>query len=1244
MPPKRKASPKASPKRAAPKSTRQQTASKRKAASKAAATVSGDDDETYDMGSIPMEVELTPQPTRSGTPGGARKGAKGGSGGKQRSSGAASTVTTQPEPSSLLQQVPSSASAAAASGGGNNKDSNDADGSLADMTIEALLRGADVSSTVDGVLSVYRGESRQRALSAVLNVVAKASGVAEVELDEQALAEGVDVGAMLDELYARVPSESAVYLLVSKDAAKKRFRRAFPDFCEKLIQIAFSTDVLLDAEFLETLLHWLLAMSESKVRSFRHTATVMLLGFLRGLNKLLADLKARLSIAKTKKESTDIQKSMKSITTWRDHIFSQSSHLRLRDVAPEIRLAAFQALKEFVLEYPEDFMTNNYLRYFSMPLSDKKPELRMEALDMMLQALARVPDAYTKMHLFLQYSQNRLIELCNDTDVRCAELAIRVIALIARGDSDVAEGRELISNTMMDRALMSLFDERPTIRAAAGILLKVFIHCRTLLEETEAEQLKAAAELLFSFASSLRVHFHEEMPERYLVDALWSDERPPLMLTEYRPLFEVGDTSKEQDVVVLLSLVSALLLRIRNRLTLGPLPKDDRRVAAKRPSAEVRQQTDELYAALCGEAGGLLRPVLEKHRGSAAVLQCVCDVIAAMDVSLLTSRAQGHTLSALIMELRKATSTVAFAAATRDRLVAAWHVLAFTDHPLKTEAQAHLEALLSGALQRLTSGGGASSRGSSLAESVNAWGRFNLLSSLVSVAPHWGVIKKALQENLRHSPAAGNASSSSNSDDSDAALAPVLTDLMASTVMNAALWFVSVAQSDPAAGGPDAVAGQLREVVDLLLSAEEADDGAAVWGDARLTLHVNVLTYLCDVCALQFYTLSQSEQEALLVHFRRVFELLSAGLKTAQEELKVCVAQQSEDFVLSQIARARARCSQCEASQLRVVTGVARLFLFKRLPPQYAPLVLVHWTQTPSKAVADVFKSLFHTLRDRLGDSFPLERDILAQAYTQCAEVGATQIAVDTLYQTGVKLSSMHFLATDRFHGACVSMVQFGAQFAVSTDPLILHGIVPYCSRLRVPEAMAVMRQDLSATNFFVNNANPYVSAFIYALRRAAKLDEAQASSAARVSVKRPREIAVPSNELDEGILAEITESAPVVQGAAAAAAAANRRGGRKSKVSMAERVVTEDGWHVKAGERDATTTLPGAPADAELLDVDAIPQSQETEGARRRGRPRRGAGAGGSSVVNVPTTQETAQSSLGELEGEVFIATEEFD
>lgn len=1168
--------------------------------------------------------------------------------------------------------------------------------SLAESTLRSLLEGAAPAAAADAVLTVYRSGDTAQALCAVLNVVAKASGVAEVELDANALVDGVEVRPLLEELYSRVPEDSEAYLLVNKDAKYRFFRRTFPEWCATLVHDAFASDILLDATFLPVLSQWLIAMSESKSRAFRHTATVALLAVVQALSGIAADLQSQLALLRAKKDIAAVQRRRDDVVEWRDHLFSQAVHQRLRDVAPDIRLAGFQALRGWILDFPDEFMTNKYLRYLGMPLHDKRPELRAEALDTILQALAHVPDAYSRMHLFLQYFMARLVELSGDVDVRCTELAIRVVAMVVRGDSDVAEGSELLSNETIDRVLLTLFDERPTVRAAAGILLKVFIHCRTAGEESEAEQVKVATELLCSFAATLRTQYGEAMPEKYLIDALWTPERPPVLLTAYEPMLAAAQSDKPLDAVVGLQLLAALLSKLQGTLTLGPLPKDDRRGGTtaglnKKVPLKAKEEATALQRRLSEDAALALCTILEVHRGSEDVLQAAALLCAALDMTTFTSQRHHTALSALLIELRKATLlSPCVLTETRECLVKAWHQLAFTDYPLRTEAQAHLQELLKNVVSHFTR---ATKKREAGQEALAVWGRMHLVSSLVATEQHWTALFAALQGELTAPlPTSSPVALASTA---------TLVMLMTETAANSLLWQVKAVQDmgTGEAAALEELRQRMKDVVTATLQyqagVEEAvsqtDNPDSVFSaevEQGLVPVTEVFIVLCDLLALPYYDLSQVQQELLVRVVRSLHAQASLKLSEAKLALKVRTQASRQLSAppgnvslipesVAAVVGARRLCSRLEALQLRLVSSVARLFLFKRLDSSaLAAPFLVLWTQTPSKAVSDTFKSLFHTLRDRAGGSdgdsgFGLERDIVMAAYNSCAEDGATLASTERLYQTGLKLASLHFVGSDRYYPCCPAMVRFGADFATSTDPLVLQAIAPYASKLRPVDALHVLRDQLSRSDVFAEATNPYVRTLVTALRKAAKLEEpsGSATGAGGNAGKRRRALDVAATAAEEETMLDaIAQALPEGSAGSTATAATGSRasaggragGSRGQRISVASRVVTADGWHVPA-----TTAGLGADVEQEVptnnnndthnsisTPEEDLIEVQRSQGdiARRVPQQQHHSSESGMrshrSIVNVPSMEEMALSSQAdELDsGEVFVATEEFD
>src|SRR5882762_7846231 len=70
---------------------------------------------------------------------------------------------------------------------------------------------------------------------------------------------------------------SPVYPLTSKLPVFKKFRKSLSEFLERLIASSAELGSLYTSDLMATLQTWVIAMSSSQIRSFRHTATVVAL-------------------------------------------------------------------------------------------------------------------------------------------------------------------------------------------------------------------------------------------------------------------------------------------------------------------------------------------------------------------------------------------------------------------------------------------------------------------------------------------------------------------------------------------------------------------------------------------------------------------------------------------------------------------------------------------------------------------------------------------------------------------------------------------------------------------------------------------------------------------------------------------------------------------------------------------------------------------------------------------------------
>ncbi|RHW69935.1 STAG domain containing protein [Trypanosoma brucei equiperdum] len=1107
--------------------------------------------------------------------------------------------------------------------------------SLMESLFTALAGGVSPSRVASDVLRLYCEGNRQELCAAILNLVGKVSGVVDGELGAAAVEGNTDMNTLLDEMFAHVPENAPAYLFSQRDPKSQKLRIAYGQFFMRLVELSYSENLMFDQFLLPTVVAWLVAMSESKARCFRHTSTATLLYVVDALSCVIQTLNGQVCADKRNKKHADAkQRVIQAVVEQRNQILTQTVHQRARDVAPEIRLLVFESLKGWILKFDEEFAENKYFRYFGMALYDKRPEIRAEALAMIQETLDSIPDSGSRMFLFLQYFSKRLVEMCNDVNLHCSQLAIGVIRRILRIFSAEAEDKQLLNNEMIDSVLLNIFSECPTIRREAGALLHDFIETRLPTDERdESAGLQAMTELLCTFAAMLRSQHGEMMPERYIVDSLYTPPQdiPPL-LREYGPILKLAQSDAATDVVVALGFLSALLEKLRGRTDLGPIPKDDRKGAQeKKISADKQEAITAVIVSMSRDVGVVLTGVLERHRSDVAVVGAVAAVISAMDMEAFTSLQDVSQIKSLLVLMRKVTAALPHS----DQLslvpiTGAWHALVSEEHPLVVEAKGQLQELRRQVVKQLTANGSTPSRASGEAwerEQLHLWTRVCIVSSLVPMGDLLTLFKSSFLHHV------------------EARASPELIQLVLTSLVRCVLWQLREAQEqthehrEPTTPGGaddsgatsdvrDAISqliGELFRCVSLMWTAYAEHVGADATG-----LLVDGMLILCDLCVLPHYILSEAERNEVLDRFAQLSQLLGSKVTSAREELKKAEAGALEGDQPIPLAPLRRKASYLESSQMRVSMGVARLMMLKRLPESAGPRVLAQWGHAPTKAVSDIFRCLFRKLRDHTGDSLSLEWSVLLAAREQSA---------DSLSAVGVKLSSMHWPLPDKYYSACVGIVRCGIEFAATVDPTVLLALVPYCSRLLRNDAVALV-SILSQREKLASSTDHTVMAFVSSLRRAAKLDGTPNILPASVT-KRPRDIS-PSLDLCGNSLPEHMP-APRFAGKGGVSP---QTGNQRSSLGthwVGNRMLSADGWRIPHKEVGTNLScagkvgMEGSNLTASSVEGEFIGSSQETHSVM-----------GSLPTVDTPTLTLTQRTNTSCLDGfdnsEVFIATMEYE
>lgn len=160
--------------------------------------------------------------------------------------------------------------------------------------------------------------------------------------------EAVDYDGIVDALdnitEALKQDDNPVYPLTSKLPAFKHFRTSLSEFLSRLISSAAALGQLYSTDLMTTLQSWVVAMSSSQLRSFRHTASVVALEVETGLCEVAASVEKEAEVVSRQKEGERKRKKGKGEPTTARERELEGKAAEIRD--RRVQLAEF--LKEFV--------------------------------------------------------------------------------------------------------------------------------------------------------------------------------------------------------------------------------------------------------------------------------------------------------------------------------------------------------------------------------------------------------------------------------------------------------------------------------------------------------------------------------------------------------------------------------------------------------------------------------------------------------------------------------------------------------------------------------------------------------------------------------------------------------------------------------------------------------------------------------------------------------------------------------
>lgn len=459
------------------------------------------------------------------------------------------------------------------------------------------------------------------------------------------------------------PTSGEIYPLVQTSVQARRFRSNFSEFLQLLInQCQYS--IIYDQFMLDILITFLIALADSQVRAFRHTATLAVLKIMTALVDILLALsiakdanqrqynnekqkaqpkRAQERIEMLMQKKKEIEENQEEMQNFINFIFKAVFIHRYRDVCADIRCICINEIGEWMRKCPDKFLDDTFLKYIGWTLYDKTSECRLKCLHA-LHPLYEDEQLVARLELFTSRFKNRLVEMSLDKEHEVSVAAIELLTQIVSKNDAALEDRDCESLYEL------VYHSNRAVAQAAGRFLnqKLFVKIENPLIEFRRGKKQSEnsnfIQLLAQFLIESEIHDHPT----YLVDAMW-DTHP--MLKDWQCMTDLlledpvdqehalSDTHERY-------LVEIMCCCVRQAAS-GESPVA-RRPPHKKPSARELKQTLDDRALLSSHFIQHLPNLLNKFVADAEKLVYLLQIPASLDLSQYTQRRQETSLDRLL--------------------------------------------------------------------------------------------------------------------------------------------------------------------------------------------------------------------------------------------------------------------------------------------------------------------------------------------------------------------------------------------------------------------------------------------------------------------------------------------------------------------------------------------------------------------------------------------------------------------
>ncbi|EGO01292.1 hypothetical protein SERLA73DRAFT_87834, partial [Serpula lacrymans var. lacrymans S7.3] len=317
----------------------------------------------------------------------------------------------------------------------------------------------------------------------LINCVLRSCGCNDsVDADQVLDYDGV-VDALDDFTEGMKQEDSPTYPLTSKLPVFKKFRKSLSELIERIVLAAAEVGSLYTTDLMVTLQTWVVAMSSSQIRSFRHTATVIALEVETALCEVAASVEKEAEVVGRQREgerkrkassnkagaarekdlevkAAEVRKRRKDLAEFIKEVVDGVFVHRYRDLDPNIRAECVRAMGLWFRRYPAHFLDASYLRYVGWVLSDSNTQVRLEAVKSLTGVYEQV-DYIGSLNHFTERFKPRLIEMATgDTELTVRIAVIQVLSAI--------DGHELLEDAEREKLCLLVFDEEAKVRKSVS--------------------------------------------------------------------------------------------------------------------------------------------------------------------------------------------------------------------------------------------------------------------------------------------------------------------------------------------------------------------------------------------------------------------------------------------------------------------------------------------------------------------------------------------------------------------------------------------------------------------------------------------------------------------------------------------------------------------------------------------------------------------------------------------------------